>query len=189
MSIIIGLGNYTGGWLVVNDIPIKIKDKFVEFDGKQTHYTKPFRGTRYSIIFFTVKPRWLKKKWNYYRNIFVIKPTQQQHRQSSWSPHSSRRATSWSRSRKDLRSTCILGMLLWIGSTLALSLYLLLAIAEYQIVGVPHLSIYGSTSRQWCMSIRREHKKYVIGRSTTIWTRIKKTEMFLRYITFKEFSF
>lgn len=61
MSIIIGLGNYTGGWLVVNDVPIKIKDKFVEFDGKQTHYTKPFRGTRYSIIFFTVKPRWLKK--------------------------------------------------------------------------------------------------------------------------------
>lgn len=60
MSFIIGLGEYTGGELVVNDVPIKIHNRFVQFDGHQTHYTKPFAGTRYSIIFFTVKPRWLK---------------------------------------------------------------------------------------------------------------------------------
>lgn len=61
LSYIIGLGDYTGGWLVVDEVPFKIKNGFVKFDGHKTHYTKPFRGTRYSIVFFTTKARWLKK--------------------------------------------------------------------------------------------------------------------------------
>lgn len=59
-SIIIGLGAYTGGQLaVVDDITGREKvyatrNNFVRFDGNQAHYTKPFRGTRYTLVYFAM---------------------------------------------------------------------------------------------------------------------------------------
>jgi len=52
-SYIIGLGNYTEGELVVNEIPYDIKDKWLKFDGNDLHYVKPFNGNRYTIVYFT----------------------------------------------------------------------------------------------------------------------------------------
>tara|TARA_R110000772_G_scaffold262682_3_gene381831 strand:+ start:504 stop:1064 length:561 start_codon:yes stop_codon:yes gene_type:complete len=52
-SYIIGFGNYSGGQLKVSNELIDIKDKFYKFDGtNNTHYTLPFKGDRYSIVFF-----------------------------------------------------------------------------------------------------------------------------------------
>ena len=52
-SYIIGLGNYDGGDLVIEGKEISIKNKWVQFDGRKAHWTNPFNGTRYSIIYFT----------------------------------------------------------------------------------------------------------------------------------------
>ncbi len=52
-SYIIGLGDYTGGDLVVEGVKHNIKDKFFRFNGTKGHWTDTFKGTRYSIIFFT----------------------------------------------------------------------------------------------------------------------------------------
>lgn len=59
LSYIVGLGNYEGGNLVVVDGPdyfeseINIKNKPYGFDGSEKfHYTKEFKGTRYSIVFY-----------------------------------------------------------------------------------------------------------------------------------------
>lgn len=53
-SYIVGLGNYTGGQLVVGTKTYNIKNKLVQMDGNITHYTKPFTGERYSIIFLNL---------------------------------------------------------------------------------------------------------------------------------------
>jgi hypothetical protein len=53
VSCIIGLGDYSGGELVYNNIKVNIHNNPIEFDGsKIIHYSLPFIGTRYSIIFF-----------------------------------------------------------------------------------------------------------------------------------------
>lgn len=59
-SFIIGLGDYTGGNLVIErpeeDVEYNIKNNFLEFNGGlYTHYTKPFEGTRYSLVFYNHK--------------------------------------------------------------------------------------------------------------------------------------
>lgn len=54
ISAIIGFGDYTGGELVIDNTEVDIKDRLVFFDGSVlTHYTKPFTGKRYSIVFHT----------------------------------------------------------------------------------------------------------------------------------------
>jgi hypothetical protein len=53
-SCIIAFGNYSGGELVVEDQKVNIKNKTLYFDGsKYTHYTEPFSGNRYSLVFHT----------------------------------------------------------------------------------------------------------------------------------------
>lgn len=55
-SLIVGLGTYTGGELVVEGEKMDIRYKSVEFDGwKQRHWTMPFYGERYSLVWFTPK--------------------------------------------------------------------------------------------------------------------------------------
>ena len=57
-SIIISVGNYTGGGLVIEQEPnvhhiFNIKDVSLEFDGsKYRHWTQDFTGTRYTFIFY-----------------------------------------------------------------------------------------------------------------------------------------
>ena len=55
LSYIIGLGDYEGGNLMIEENENDIKNKFFLFDGKKIHYNKSFTGDRYSIIFFTHK--------------------------------------------------------------------------------------------------------------------------------------
>lgn len=61
VSYIIGLGNYTGGELIVYDLEdknpkkINIRNKFYKFNGSiHFHETAPFKGERYSLVFFNV---------------------------------------------------------------------------------------------------------------------------------------
>lgn len=54
VSLIVGLGDYTGGQLVVEGDVVDIKYAPVEFNGwTQRHWTLPFSGTRYSLVWFT----------------------------------------------------------------------------------------------------------------------------------------
>jgi hypothetical protein len=52
-SYVIALGDFTGGELVVEGNQFNIKNKFKKFDGRKAHWITPFKGTRYSIVFFT----------------------------------------------------------------------------------------------------------------------------------------
>jgi len=59
-SWIIGLGDYDGGYTVVEypdgDVDYDIKNTFTKFNGSlYTHYTTPFTGDRYSIVFYNHK--------------------------------------------------------------------------------------------------------------------------------------
>ena len=74
-SIIVGMGDYEDGEFVVkgrdyisipalggppwppvlrHDTEYNIQGNFVRFDGSQVHYTKPFKGTRISVVYFTM---------------------------------------------------------------------------------------------------------------------------------------
>lgn len=54
-SAIIGFGDYEQGDLVVNGVDVNIKNKVCLFDGSQwLHCTRPFTGTRYSLVYHTV---------------------------------------------------------------------------------------------------------------------------------------
>ena len=60
ISYIIGLGDYTGGKLIIYDEndknPVKkdIKNKFYTFNGsKYPHETAPFKGERYTLVFYS----------------------------------------------------------------------------------------------------------------------------------------
>ena len=60
ISYIIGLGNYTGGDLIVydedgkNPVYHNIKNRFYKFNGsKYPHETAPFQGERYSLVFYS----------------------------------------------------------------------------------------------------------------------------------------
>lgn len=52
-SYIIALGDFTGGELVVEGTEFNIKNRWKKFDGRRAHWIKPFKGTRYSLVFFT----------------------------------------------------------------------------------------------------------------------------------------
>jgi hypothetical protein len=55
-SLIVGLGTYAGGELVVEGEMVDIRYKVIEFNGwKQRHWTMPFVGERYSLVWFTPK--------------------------------------------------------------------------------------------------------------------------------------
>ena len=57
-SYIIGLGNYTGGELVFSDKKSpnygvhNIKNRWFKFVGDTEHYVKPFKGTRYTLVYY-----------------------------------------------------------------------------------------------------------------------------------------
>jgi len=64
VSAIVAFGDYTGGELVVEGVKHDIKNKIFLFDGSaQEHYTAPFTGERYSLVYHTIAPqeRW---DWN-----------------------------------------------------------------------------------------------------------------------------
>ena len=53
-SLIVGLGEYTGGELIVDGEPHDIRYIPLEFDGwRQQHSTAPFQGERFSLVWFT----------------------------------------------------------------------------------------------------------------------------------------
>ena len=53
-SLIVGLGDYKGGHLVVEGSEANIRYKPLEFDGwNQRHWTLPFEGERFSVVWFT----------------------------------------------------------------------------------------------------------------------------------------
>lgn len=53
-SCIVGLGDYEGGALVVEGESVDVRYKPHDFDGwTQRHWTAPFRGERYSLVWFT----------------------------------------------------------------------------------------------------------------------------------------
>ena len=55
-SLIVGLGTYVGGELVVEGEKKDIRYKALEFNGwTQRHWTMPFEGERYSLVWFTPK--------------------------------------------------------------------------------------------------------------------------------------
>ena len=55
-SLIVGLGDYSGGELVVEGDKVDIRYKPMEFNGwKQRHWTMPFQGERFSLVWFTPK--------------------------------------------------------------------------------------------------------------------------------------
>tara|TARA_R110000787_G_scaffold4202_4_gene16282 strand:+ start:1097 stop:1651 length:555 start_codon:yes stop_codon:yes gene_type:complete len=52
-SYIISFGDFTNGYLKVENKLIDIKNNFFKFDGtNKTHSTSPFKGNRYSLVFF-----------------------------------------------------------------------------------------------------------------------------------------
>lgn len=54
LSMIVGLGDYTGGELRVEESMNAIRYRPLEFDGwKQRHWTLPFRGERFSLVWFS----------------------------------------------------------------------------------------------------------------------------------------
>ena len=55
-SLIVGLGDYCGGDLVLEGEQKDIRYKATEFNGwKQRHWTMPFKGERFSLVWFTPK--------------------------------------------------------------------------------------------------------------------------------------
>ena len=57
-SYVIALGDFTGGHIVVEGREKDIRNTFLKFDGTKGHWITPFKGTRYSIVYFqhTFKP-------------------------------------------------------------------------------------------------------------------------------------
>ena len=55
-SRIIGLGDYIGGRVWVHGSgPLNCKNRFVQFDGNVAHCTLPFKGERFSLVYYTNK--------------------------------------------------------------------------------------------------------------------------------------
>jgi len=58
LSMIVSLGDFAGGAFVVEGDDYDIRYKPLEFDGwKQPHWTQPFEGERFSLVWFTPKDR------------------------------------------------------------------------------------------------------------------------------------
>ncbi|KAL7548226.1 hypothetical protein ACHAWF_011517 [Thalassiosira exigua] len=54
LSMIVGLGNYTGGQILVEGKSYDVRYNGLEFDGwNLLHWTAPFAGERYSLVWFT----------------------------------------------------------------------------------------------------------------------------------------
>jgi uncharacterized C2H2 Zn-finger protein len=54
LSMIVGLGDYSGGELMLEGTPHDIRYETLEFDGwKLRHWTRPFAGERFSLVWFT----------------------------------------------------------------------------------------------------------------------------------------
>lgn len=54
VSMIVGLGDYAGGEIMVEGKPYDIRYNALQFDGwNQLHWTASFVGERYSLVFFT----------------------------------------------------------------------------------------------------------------------------------------
>ena len=54
LSLIVALGDFAGGEIAVDNIAHDIRYRPLEFDGwKQLHWTLPFVGERYSLVWFT----------------------------------------------------------------------------------------------------------------------------------------
>jgi hypothetical protein len=77
-SFIVAVGNFTGGKLNISGRSHNIKNKMKEFHGQKLHYAEPFKGTRYSIVFFkNGKGRWkelAKDKLRFPRDPIMYKP-------------------------------------------------------------------------------------------------------------------
>lgn len=59
ITMIVGLGDYSAGELVVDDKDIDIKEKPYYFNGYlKTHYNKPWVGERYSLMFYSCRKTW-----------------------------------------------------------------------------------------------------------------------------------
>lgn len=107
-SYIIALGNFEGGKLVIEGKEHNIKNKFLNFDGRKGHWVTPFKGTRYSLVFFThtFKPpstllRGLEvKKKGLYKNGELIKKYGSQSVRRSKQKARSKRKSRKSRSTK-----------------------------------------------------------------------------------------
>jgi hypothetical protein len=57
-SYIVGFGDYTGGELNVWNVNHDIRHKPLIFNGAENlHWTQPWQGTRYSLVFHTLLPR------------------------------------------------------------------------------------------------------------------------------------
>ena len=53
-SLIVALGDFSGGEIVLDTVPYGIRYNVLEFDGWFTrHWTLPFEGERYSLVWFT----------------------------------------------------------------------------------------------------------------------------------------
>jgi len=56
LSLIVALGDFVGGELMVEGVEKDIRYKGVEFDGwRERHWTMPFAGERFSLVWFTPK--------------------------------------------------------------------------------------------------------------------------------------
>lgn len=57
-SYIVGFGDYTDGQLCIEDADYNIQRRGLLFDGSEhLHWTKPWSGVRYTIVYHTLKPR------------------------------------------------------------------------------------------------------------------------------------
>ena len=81
-SYIIGLGDYQGGELNIEGKKYNKKNRWKYFDGTKGHWTEPFSGNRYSIIYFThtfkppnpvTRSLTVNKKGLYYKNELIKK--------------------------------------------------------------------------------------------------------------------
>lgn len=79
-SFIIGLGDYTGGEVNIEGKTFDIRNGLF-FSGLDTHWSEPFQGERYSLVFFThtfkpPHPKWRGltfKKDGIYKNGILLK--------------------------------------------------------------------------------------------------------------------
>jgi len=62
-SVIVGLGDYKGGDLLVEDKAYNIKYHPLQFNGAEMeHGTAPYTGNRYSLVFFRTKEQGRNKR-------------------------------------------------------------------------------------------------------------------------------
>jgi hypothetical protein len=58
-SYIVAFGDFLGGNLCIENIDYNIERRGLLFDGsKMQHWTKPWSGIRYSLVFHTIKPKY-----------------------------------------------------------------------------------------------------------------------------------